>query len=110
MAADTGTAETPGAKSQTVHSIGAAFSVVEGGDGAEIHCSRCDHSFGKRDEDPKLAAAVAERSIVESSDLNAYGAVDEMVLREFYCPGCGAMIAANVQRRGDAVLREMRLG
>jgi acetone carboxylase gamma subunit len=93
-----------------IHSIGDAFAVVAGGQGPEIHCSKCDFSFGARSEDPKLAAVVAERSIVESSDLNEYGAVDDLVLREYYCPGCGAMIAANVQQHGDAVLREIQLG
>lgn len=94
-----------------IHSIGAAFHVVDdGGGGAEIRCARCGFAFGARDEDPKLGALVAERSIVEASELNAYGATEEMVLREFYCPDCGAMIAANVQRHGDAVLREIELG
>ena len=60
-------------------------------------------------EDPKLQAMVAERSIVDSSEINRHGAVDDLVLREFYCPGCGAMIAANVQRHGDPVLREIEL-
>jgi acetone carboxylase gamma subunit len=89
--------------------VGDAFTVVDGEDGRELECSRCRHPFGAATEDPKLSAVVAERDITWTSELNAYGLVDELVLREFYCPGCGAMIAANVQRIGDPIMREMRL-
>jgi len=94
---------------QRLSSIGDAFHVVTGDAGPEIRCARCDHAFGPAQEDPKLQAMVAERSIVDSSEINRHGAVDDLVLREFYCPGCGAMIAANVQQHGDPVLREIEL-
>jgi acetone carboxylase gamma subunit len=90
--------------------IGTAYVVVADAAGERsFHCARCDHEFGPVTEEPKLHAVVAERSIVEASELNRHGAVDELVLREFYCPGCGAMLAANVQRHGDPVLREIEL-
>lgn len=92
-----------------VHSIGDAYHVVEEDGQGTIRCSKCGFSFCDRTDDPKLAAVVAERSIVEASPLNAHGAVEDLVLREFYCPGCGAMVGANVQRVGDPVLREMNL-
>ena len=96
--------------SRRILSLGAAFDVVDSEGRAEIRCARCGFAFGERTDDPKLGAVVAERSIVEANELNEYGATEEMVLREFYCPGCGAMVAANVQRHGDAVLREIQLG
>jgi acetone carboxylase gamma subunit len=34
----------------------------------------------------------------------------ELRLREFYCPGCGTQIAVDVQRAGEPVLDESRLG
>jgi acetone carboxylase gamma subunit len=90
--------------------IGAAYVVATGSNGERsFRCARCDHEFGPVTEEPKLHAVVAERSIVEASELNRHGAVDDLVLREFYCPGCGAMLAANVQRHGDPVLREIEL-
>jgi acetone carboxylase gamma subunit len=101
QASDTGAAH--------IHWIGAAYEVVEGDGQAEIRCARCGFAFGERHEDPKLGAVVAERSIVEANELNSYGAVEEIVIREYYCPGCGAMVAVNVQRHGDAVLREIQL-
>lgn len=92
-----------------LHRVGDAFTVWEEEGARNFHCTRCEHDFGPVSADPKLNARVAERSIVESSELNVHGAVDELVLREYYCPGCGAMIAANVQRKGDPVLREIEL-
>ena len=89
--------------------VGDAFVIVDGAAGADLRCARCNHVFGPRGEDPKLHAVVAERSITDSSELNSYGATEDLVLREFYCPGCGAMVAANVQRHGDPVMREITL-
>ena len=93
-----------------VSSVGDAFVISDGEGGASLRCARCDFAFGPRNEDPKLNAVVAERSIVSASEINRHGAVDDLVLREYYCPECGAMIAANVQKHGDPVLREIELG
>lgn len=93
-----------------VHGVGEAYLVVAGKDGNRIECAQCRVDLGPGDEDPKLAAAVAERTIVEVNELNRFGAVDDLVVREFYCPSCGAMFAANVQRKGDPILRELKLG
>lgn len=93
-----------------LHSVGDAFQVHAIPGGSEFRCARCEYVFGPAERDPKHGAVVAERSIVESSDLNKFGAVDDLVLREYYCPGCGGMVAANVQQIGDPVLREIELG
>ncbi|NUT55238.1 MAG: hypothetical protein HOQ03_04555 [Thermoleophilia bacterium] len=106
---ETSTAATADKAATVVHAVGDAYLVVEVDGRRELHCSKCSHSFGSHDEDPKLGAVVAERSIETASELNRHGAVDQLVLREFYCPSCGAMVAANVQRHGDPVLREMTL-
>jgi acetone carboxylase gamma subunit len=94
---------------EVVRAVGDAYLVTVSTGQRLLTCARCAHVFGPITEDPKLSAAVAERPITSSSELNAHGLVDELVLREFYCPGCGALIAANVQRVGDPVLVEMRL-
>jgi acetone carboxylase gamma subunit len=107
---ESGAAERSNSDLHVIHSVGTAYVVVADTEGTrELHCARCEHSFGHPSADPKLSAVVAERSIESASELNRHGLVDELVLREFYCPGCGAMIAANVQRIGDPVLREMNL-
>lgn len=96
-------------REDAVHAVGEAYLVVAGKDGNRIECARCSADLGASDDDPKLNAAVAERTIVEVNELNRFGAVDDLVVREFYCPSCGSMLAANVQRHGDPILRELKL-
>lgn len=97
-------------RQDVVHAVGEAYLVVRGKDGNRIECARCGSDLGRSDEDPKLGAAVAERTIDEVNELNRFGAVEDLVVREYYCPSCGAMFAANVQRKGDPILRELKLG
>src|SRR4051794_27696293 len=92
-----------------LHRVGDAYVVVGDDASAAIQCAACAFTFGPRSEDPKLNAVVAARSITSTSELNRHGAVDDLVLREYYCPGCGAMIGANVQKHGEPVLREIEL-
>ena len=49
---------------------------------------------------------MAERNITDLSLLNAPGMVDRIVAREFYCPGCGLLMALNIQERGDPIRAE----
>ena len=51
-----------------------------------------------------------ELPITAISELNALGRVDEMVLREYCCPGCGTSVAMDVQLAEEPVLEESRFG
>jgi len=90
-------------------SVGDAFVFRADGGDWSLHCSACDHRYGPADRDPKLGAVLRERSIADLSPLNAVGFVDRMVAREFYCPGCGMLMAVNVQQKGDPIMLEWRL-
>lgn len=90
--------------------IGDAYVLVDGENGgAEIRCAECSYSFGPATQDPKVSAVFAERSLSELSELNRFATTAELILREFYCPGCGGLIGANVQRPDDPLMIEMRL-
>lgn len=97
-------------RQDAVHAVGEAYLVVRNEHGDRIECAGCGSDLGAGGEDPKLGAAVAERTIDEVNELNRFGAVEDLVVREYYCPSCGAMLAANVQRKGDPILRELQLG
>lgn len=75
-----------------------------------LRCTECHHRFGAYDCDYKLAALMRERSITALSPLNQTGMVDEIVLREFCCPGCGTVVGMDVQVASEPVLEESRLG
>jgi len=77
--------------------------------GDALRCSVCHHVFGDRATDYKLASSMRELPITYSSPLNALGLVDEIVLREFSCPGCGTAVAVDVQRREEPLLAESSL-
>jgi hypothetical protein len=53
---------------------------------------------------------VRELPITAVSELNLLGRVDDIVLREFCCPGCGTSVAIDVQLRDEPVLEESRFG
>ena len=50
-----------------------------------------------------------ERSIAELSDWNRFGLVEEIVVREYYCPRCALLASTEVRRRGEPPLADTRL-
>lgn len=90
--------------------LGDAFALCRDADGRQrTECAECGFDFGDATRDPKLAAVVRERSIADLSAHNHHGLVDEMVAREFYCPGCSLLLTVNVQRRGAPIMVETTL-
>jgi N-methylhydantoinase B len=89
--------------------MGEAVEVVVGEGVALTRCRHCRRIYGPAWEDPKVFAVMREAPMTELSPRNRYGLVDEIVIRQFYCPGCAAMFTVNVQRRGDPILLEFRL-
>lgn len=89
--------------------MGEAIEVIQAGSVPVTRCRYCRHTYGPAWEDPKVFAVMREVPMAELRPLNRYGLVDEIVIRQFYCPGCAAMFTVNVQRRGDPMLVEFRL-
>ncbi|HVX31547.1 MAG TPA: acetone carboxylase subunit gamma [Solirubrobacterales bacterium] len=75
-------------------------------------CLRCEQSLGAATENYKLSAAIEQ---VELSEGNRYIGdpgryVDErMVLRRFYCPGCGTLLDTEVARQDDPPLHDIEI-
>ena len=75
-------------------------------------CYRCGTSLGDIDADPKLAMVVAERPV---EDLNpgwhppADYVDDEVIWRDYCCPGCGVRLTAEVAYPGGASFREFEM-
>jgi hypothetical protein len=53
---------------------------------------------------------VRELRIAELSTLNTVAPQTDLIVREFYCPGCGTAVALDVQRAGEGLLAECRFG
>ncbi len=68
--------------------------VVEKGGGERVVRCECGHEFGDYRRNWKLAALVYERDTGDGEVFSPDHAFDStwMILREFYCPGCGAQL------------------
>jgi N-methylhydantoinase B len=91
-----------------MHPVGDVVEAVRVNGLAAIRCSECHQRLSAYDEEYKLGALVRELPITATSPLNARGLVDDFVLREFCCPGCGTAVAINVQRRGAPIRDDAR--
>jgi N-methylhydantoinase B len=77
--------------------------------GESLRCTVCHHRFGAYGADYKLESLMRELPITYTSPLNRLGLTDQVVLREYCCPGCGTAVAVDVQLRSEPVLEESRL-
>ncbi len=94
---------------------GAAGSVdvASGADGLAWACSACSQPLGPLAESFKLAAVRRELSPPEIDarmypDPARFGDAD-IVLRQYCCPGCAALLAQELCRRGDEPWHDFRL-
>lgn len=93
-----------------VHPVVDTVEAVELAGERRLRCTDCHHDLGDYRDDFKTWTVMRERSIEALSPLNKLGLVDVIVAREFFCPGCGAAVALDVQKRGDLILPECRFG
>jgi N-methylhydantoinase B/oxoprolinase/acetone carboxylase alpha subunit len=91
-----------------LHPVSDSVEAVEHDGRRSLRCSVCHHRYGPYDHDHKRSALLRERALTEITQHNRRCA-PEFVLREFYCPGCGTTLAADVQLREDPVMDETRL-
>jgi N-methylhydantoinase B len=81
--------------------VGAAVERVEVDGRAVFVCCECRNPLGPADADPKQGAHYRNRRIDALSPWNRHGLVEEIDIREFYCPACAHMIAVQVAKKDD---------
>ena len=89
--------------------IGEALDLVRENGKAHYACQQCGRPICGAHEDPKSGALAREVKMETLSPWNRYGLVDEIVVREFCCPGCAHLIAVEVRKKGDPVLYDTEL-
>jgi N-methylhydantoinase B len=98
-----GESSTPTEVESTSYRLGENIRVVSTDEGQLYAvCDQCSECVGRADKDWKQSAAVSERSL--SSVGQGTSGTAEYCLREFYCPGCGALLDTEVARRDDPSL------
>jgi N-methylhydantoinase B len=80
--------------------------------GLHTSCAKCAADLGPVRDNYKSACVRADEEIAASNpnvgDWRRY--IDERpVFRQFFCPGCGALIENEIAREGDEVLRDIEL-
>lgn len=71
-----------------------------------INCRACGHDFGPAGQPWKAAARLVERPMAGAGGI-AYTAREEVLLRRFCCPGCGALLDTETALPGDAFLDDV---
>lgn len=92
--------------------VGEYLKVVTSGEEKVFACVRCDQELGSVAGNYKLHCLAQDRPMTEASPAIADPAryLDEdYVFRQFYCPGCGALIENEVTRRGEPPLWDVQL-
>ena len=95
---------------ETVHPVADTLEAVRSGEQMRVRCTVCGYDVGDYHTDYKRGTLMRELPITATSPINELGLVDEIVLREFACPGCGTSVALDVQKRDEPVLQEACFG
>lgn len=74
--------------------------------GARVHCRQCNHDLGAAGKPWKRAAVVNERPMTGAGGI-AYSAGERVLLRRFFCPGCGALLDTETALAGDPFLDDV---
>jgi N-methylhydantoinase B len=93
-----------------LHPVADTVQALDAGGERWIACTLCATRFGGYGDDYKAGTVMRELAIADLSALNAVAPPTDLVVREFYCPGCGTAVALDVQRAGQGLLEECRFG
>ena len=72
----------------------------------KIACVKCGHGLGPVGAPWKQAARLDERPMRGAGGA-PYSAGDQVRLRSFYCPGCGALLDTETAMLGDPFLDDV---
>jgi N-methylhydantoinase B len=76
--------------------------------GWRYHCRGCGFAYGAV-RHPKEGALSREVPMDALSHWNRFGLVEDIAVREFYCPSCARLFGVEVRRRGDPALLDFFL-
>jgi N-methylhydantoinase B len=91
-----------------LHPVSDTVEAVEANGVRSLRCIVCHYRLGDYSDDHKRAAVMRQRPLRAASEVDRLVG-DDVVLREYCCPGCATLIAADVQLLGDPILDESRL-
>lgn len=86
--------------------LSGSLAIVDTDDGKMIACQSCERPLVPSGRPWKPEAAVRELPM-QGAGGNAYASADHVVLRQFYCPGCGALLDSETAMSEDPFLNDV---
>jgi acetone carboxylase gamma subunit len=86
--------------------MSATLEIGPGSERLEIRCVECGHGLAPARHPWKADAHLVEQQLNTLSQAT-YTASDEVVLRRFHCPGCGALLDTETAVKGDPFLNDV---
>lgn len=71
-----------------------------------IHCGKCDHDLAPADGSWKNGALVRHRPMNNAGGVS-YKSREHVLLRLFFCPGCGRQLATETAMKDDPYLEDV---
>ena len=75
-------------------------------DNGEIACMECGHALGPAGAPWKKAARLSETPL-QGSGVEPYSNAANVLLRQFFCPGCAALLDSESALAGDPFLNDV---
>jgi N-methylhydantoinase B len=92
---------------RVLHPVADTVEAVEVDGERAFRCTECGQRLGGYDEDYKQATSLRELALTDITPVNRRCSED-YVAREFSCPGCGTLVAVDIQARDEPILDEAR--
>ncbi len=104
---------TPVAEEVTLVQVGDGIGIQRAAAGDRWVCTSCRRPLGPAAENYKSFTSLRERNPHQIDPVlyadPAEFCDDQIVLREFFCPGCGTLLSVEIAKVGDPPLVEVRL-
>jgi N-methylhydantoinase B len=92
--------------------VSEALELVDGEKGREFRCFRCSRSLGPSNENYKLSTIMDESPVGTANPyiIDPQRHIKErIVLRRYYCPGCGVILDTDVSRAEEPPLWDIQI-
>lgn len=83
-----------------------SLNVIDTDEGQRLACVACERPIAAPGAPWKPHAAVKEIPM-NGAGGTAYASADHVVLRQFYCPGCGALLDSETAMADDPFLNDV---
>lgn len=74
--------------------------------GTGLKCRSCETVLCNEDEEWKNKVTLDERPLAEVGGKEYVDTSEDIMLRQFYCPGCGGLLDSEIALKGEPFLKD----